>query len=153
MTEVFTWGKLATGMEDAKDVRVSRDKRELNKIKAQIEATVNAGASLAMREVWERLHVVVTHMADRLAAYKPAPEKGGKIENPFRDSTVDNVREMLRILPALNITDDQELTDKLALIETKLVAVDPAKLRADPKARAKAAASAKEIADSMAGRM
>lgn len=123
------------------DFRVDVGDQELARIKMDIEADNKTIIEQAMKSVWERLASVVSHAAERLKAYE---DDGEKVKNPFRDSLVTNIVELLDVIPALNITGDPVLVKYAAEIRKGLtthsaeVLRDDARLRTDTAARAEA---------------
>lgn len=59
----------------------------------------------AVENAYEKLYKTVKAMADKLAV--PIGEKG----SIFRDSLIENIREIAGIMPGLNITNDPKLND------------------------------------------
>ena len=91
----------------AGDFRVELGASEVQAIRQQIEDGLNATVQAAMKDVWDRIKTVVSAMAERLRAYDPA--KPGAA--PFRDSLVTNIRELLDVLPSLNLTNDPKVAE------------------------------------------
>jgi hypothetical protein len=92
-----------------------------------------------MKDVWQRLYDKVKHIEERLA-------------NPsavFRDTMLENARELCELLPRLNFADDPTLEQMRREVEQKLVSYHPDALRNDPDLRRDTAAKAKEIMDRM----
>lgn len=133
-------------ISDAGDFRVSISDLERETLKTQIADTLSEASRAAMRDLWERLSVSVKTMASKLAAYKRTDDG---IENPFRDSLVENLRELCRLLPRLNFTNDSQLEAIRAQIESELLANDAEDLRESDITRAAVAAKAQAIADSI----
>jgi len=134
----------------ADDFRVDMSEAQARMIRADIERQVAEATAAAVKDVYARIADVVGRMVDRLNAYKPAAKKGDRSEGVFRDSLVGNVRDMIDILPALNITGDPALSamaDKLQ----PLVQHDADVLRDNAAIRRDVAAEAKAILDSMSG--
>jgi hypothetical protein len=120
------------------DFRVSIASDELSRIQEDVERRVAEAQSTAMKEVWTRLFDRVQHMAEKLADPKAI----------FRDSMVDNAREICALLPRLNFTDDPQLEAMRQDVEAKLIK-HPDALRNDPDLRRDTAAEAKAIMDKM----
>jgi hypothetical protein len=98
---------------------------EKERIKRQITAAVGASLKVASRELWQRLYEAVSHLGERLQAYK-VTEEG--VEHPFRDSVVTNLMKLVDVLPKLNVTADPELERLAAEVRASLL-VDPQELR------------------------
>lgn len=120
------------------DFRVSIGSDELTRIRQDVERRVQEAQSKAMTEVWQRLHDRVKHMAEKLADPKAI----------FRDSMIENAREICALLPRLNFSDDPNLEAMRQQVEASLLR-HPDALRNDPDLRRDTAAEAKKIMDAM----
>jgi hypothetical protein len=120
------------------DFRVSIGSDELTRIQQDVERRVAEAQATAMTEVWQRLYDRVKHMAEKLADPKAI----------FRDSMVENAREICALLPRLNFTDDPNLESMRQAVEAHLIK-HPDALRNDPDLRRDTAADAKAIMDKM----
>jgi hypothetical protein len=147
--EKFSFETKVMPLPDAGDFRVSLGDEETKRIQRQITATVQASLTLASRELWQRLYDAVSHMAERLAAYKVSDEG---VEHPFRDTVVTNLVRLVEVLPKLNVTGDPEL-ERLAEQVRRSLLVDPKELRRSETSRNETARAAAAIARQMAGYM
>jgi hypothetical protein len=132
------------------DFRVAMSDSQAEVIRADIERQVQEGAAAAVKDVYRRVADVTGRMAERLTAYKPATRKGKKSEGVFRDSLVENVRDLIGVLPSLNITGDPELT---AIVDrlVPLVAWDAKELRENDAVREDVAKKAQQILEQVSG--
>jgi len=146
----FAWRVNTLPMPSAADFRVDLDKDTVAALQADMQADIKAAMGDAVKDVADRLHKVARAMADKLAAYDPAAGKQG---NPFRDSLVENVRELVAVLPMLNVTGDAQIAKAIEDARAKLVRHDAQALREDAALRAETAQSAADIADAMASFM
>lgn len=94
---------------DASDFRVDMSEEQAARIRADIERTVTDATTAAVRDIYARIADVTARMVERLNAYKPG-KPGQRAEGTFKDSLVNNVRELVDLLPALNITGDPALS-------------------------------------------
>lgn len=122
----------------ATDFRVQIASDELSRIQQDVEERVKTAQSTAMNEVWTRLFDRVKNMADKLADPSAI----------FRDSLVENTRELCALLPRLNFADDPHLESMRQEVEAKLFK-HPEALRNDPDLRRDTADEAKVIMDKM----
>lgn len=125
------------------DFRVSIASEELTAIQKDVERRVAESQSKAMQDVWQRLYDRVKHMADKLADPKSI----------FRDSMIENAREICALLPRLNFMDDPNLEALRQEVEQGISNHHPDALRNDPDLRRDTAAEAQRIADAMRGFM
>jgi hypothetical protein len=95
------------------------------------------------------MYEAVSHMADRLSAYKTSDEG---VEHPFRDSIVTNLVKLVDVMPRLNVTADPDLDRLTSQVKASLL-VDPAELRKSEDVRTQTAKAAARIAEQMAGYM
>jgi hypothetical protein len=147
--EKFSFETKVMPLPDANDFRVSLGEEETKRIQRQITATVEASLTVASRELWQRLYEAVSHMAERLSAYKVS-EDG--VEHPFRDTVVTNLVRLVEVLPKLNVTGDPEL-ERMAEQVRRSLLVDPKELRKSEISRSETARAAAAIAQQMAGYM
>lgn len=145
----FTTGFLP--LPDSADFRVDLDESAVTAIRDDIEARCEEAMQAAMHGLWDRVHGVVARMAERLSAYKPATAKGERATGVFRDSLVENVREISALLPALNVTGDPELARIADRIAAELAGSDADELRESTVIRQATAKSAESILEEMAG--
>lgn len=128
----------------SQDFRVDMSDAQAERIREEIESHVTEATSAAVKDIYARVAEVTGRMVERLNAYRPAARPGDRAEGIFRDSLVENVRDLISILPALNITGDPELTamaDKLK----PLAAHDAHVLRDNPQIRREVAKEAAVI--------
>jgi hypothetical protein len=145
MRSLFEFDVAIMPCPDPDDFRVALAAEHAEDIKADIEARLQRAVQDAMRDPFNRVTSVVGALAEKLRAYKPAEKKGEKSEGVFRDSLVENVRELVAILPAFNLTDDTRLHRMIADIETHLCAADANDLREHADLREDVADRAEEI--------
>ena len=142
------------------DIRVqcgdSDDSTLRDKLAKDLEATYEEAAKVATAKLCERVLEPVAHMAERLNAYTRndiANAKGRKVEGGFRDSLVENLKEMVASIQRLNLSNDSRVEALRQRIESDLCAFDPETLREDADIRKetadKAAKIAKDIQDVM----
>lgn len=121
------------------DFRVELSDDELSSIQDSIEARVQDASRKAMGDVWQRLYEKVTHITNKLADPSAI----------FRDSMVENAKELCDLLPRLNFANDPDLEAMRVEVMSKLTSQHPESLRNDPILRADKAREASEIARKM----
>ncbi len=145
----FSFDTKVMPLPDAGDFRVTLGDEEKERTKRQITATVEASLQIASRDLWQRLYEAVSHLADRLQAYKVT---GDGVEHPFRDSVITNLVKLVDVLPKLNVTGDPELERLADQVRASLL-VDPQELRKSESVRTETAKAANRIATTMAAYM
>lgn len=131
----------------AADFRCDIDSEYLDAIRQDIEATEKEAVSRAMEHAEHRLREAVSHMATRLDQYG-GREKGSK-SGYFRDSLVENVRELCKVLPAMNLTGDKEFDKLIRECCSKLTRADASDLRDNDGLRETVANDAKAMIEKM----
>ncbi|HLP66746.1 MAG TPA: hypothetical protein VK181_04430 [Rhizobium sp.] len=128
----------------ANDFRVNMSQAQADMIRADIERNVMEATAAAMRDVYRRIAEATGRMVERLTAYKPSTRTGDRSEGVFRDSLVENVRELIEVLPSLNVVGDPALAE-LAEEMRALVRYPADTLRNSPNARRDVADKARAI--------
>lgn len=139
----FAFGFNVLPMPTAADFRADLGTLEVNRIKSQMESDFAARIENSMKDVWVRMFEVVTKMSQSLRAYSVTPDG---VQAPFRDSLVSNIKDVLRIVPLLNITNDAAINAAAVKIETDLTALTADQLRCSKYDREQIAAKAEAIA-------
>lgn len=123
----------------ADDWRVELADDEISDLQQQIEARVIESQGTAMKEAWQRIVDVVNKAHERLA----------DPDNIFRDSLVDNARELCDILPSLNIADDADMERIRSQLQGSLCNTTPEQLRTDMTTRLSVVAALADIQNKM----
>lgn len=123
------------------DFRVQIDADHVERVKASMESAAEARLAQAQADVWKRIGDAVGYFQQRMADPKAV----------FRDSTVDNVHDLLDLIPGLNVLDDPGIEEVRALIAEKLGGADAQEIRKNPDVREELAADAQAVLDKMAG--
>ena len=124
-----------------KDFRVSLSKEEMEKIKIETDNRVKEAEQLAIKNLWQRLAEPIRHIAEKLK------EK----DSIFRNSMIENLNDVLNIIPDLNLTEDKELENIVKECREKLTIFSPQDLREQKNARKSTLQSAEEILKRMEG--
>lgn len=143
LQEKYKFGIVYLPVPESGDWRVELGAEREAAIRAGIDQQVADAVETAMKDLAKRLYEPVRHMADKLGT-------PGAI---FRDSLVENVREMCELLPKLNLADDKELAALRDEVRDKLTLTLPETIRTDAVLRAEKAREAHEIARKMAAYM
>jgi len=137
----FQFSVMTFPLPEAGDFRVDLGDEQVDRIRKEIEQSIKETVGRGTKELWARLHECVAHMAERL----------GDSEAIFRDSLVENLAELVALLPKLNLADDPELKQMQEHIEKKLLQHTANDLRENKAARRDTAQAAKNMAEKMAG--
>lgn len=126
LREKFGFRTAVTPLPTGDDFRVNLNDDVIEaKLRAEISANTNAVAGAALKDAFDRIAKVTAAFVDRL----------GNPDAVFRDSLVENARDLCDVLPHLNLTDDTTLSSMADRLRDKLTQFDAEQLRRDPKAR------------------
>ena len=84
----------------------------------------------------------LSNVVDRMDKYKV--EDNGKVHGVFRDSLIDNIKEIAGLMEHWNITEDPEIDAVRRKLLVEIAPVNPGTLREDPELRKKVRKSAEE---------
>ena len=121
------------------DFRINCEDRVRADLAQQYEKMYTDKLAEAMREPWNRLHEVLTHISMTMT------DKQNGDRRIFRDTLVDNATGLCDLLTRLNVTNDPELEQARRLLEQAIVGVDPQDLRESSHARLELKASVDDI--------
>jgi len=127
------------------------DSEEMEKMLIEnAEADMQSKIDEAMHELWTRLISRVDNFQSAMRRYQPKTAES-KAVGTFKDSIVQNIRDLCDVLPRLNLTGDADLNNYCELVRSKLAGLDAGDLRQDEVLRKNAADDAQSILDAMAG--
>lgn len=119
IADKFVMGWAFSPVPVANDFRVNLSADHVDAIKTDIEARMTERQVAAAKKVYERARKIVQKIAEQTSTK----------ERRIYDSTIDNAREFVGLLPALNFTGDPELNRIGA--DLQILLVDPDRLRQD----------------------
>src|SRR3990167_45113 len=125
------------------DVRISISNDALAAIQANVNNDQQQYVETMMLDIAERIKDVVGKLVTKLREYKPA-KKDKKAENSFKDSLVENVRDLAGLLPKLNPGGVIKI-DQMAAELLKILPASADTLRDDDKVRQQTADAAEKI--------
>lgn len=124
------------------DFRVELSKDAADAVKDAMAEQHQERVSTAMGDLWSRLRERLAHFHEKTASDK----------NPrLYASMIDNLADIVAMVPKLNFTNDEKLNDLAKEIEQYLLTNNIDDLRKDESARKSAATEAKRIMDDFGG--
>ncbi len=132
---------------DGSDFRLDIADEELAHLRQQTDQRVQEASDAARRDLWLRLLTPLKAMAERLNLPESADGKGPV----FRDTLVGNISDIVKLIPALNVTGDADLEKIRCLVQDQLTKHTPETLRKSRSARRETAAAANAILATMSG--
>lgn len=122
----------------------------LAKLGARLREKQEAAAQASQKAMWERVQGSIQHLVDRIA----------DPEVKFKSVTVENVRELITLLPGFNVTGDQRVQEIVLDIERMLtrganengaILVTAESIKKDEAVRSDVVTKARAIADKLSG--
>jgi hypothetical protein len=142
IANLFSMGVNVLPVPEKEHFVVNLGNAEVARIRQEIEATSQALLADAMKSVWLRIQEVVSTMASKLRNYTPTVDG---VTGIFRDSLVDNIRDLVDLLTTLNITDDPALDQFRQRMKETLLIFKPQELRDSTEGRNLVAEAAERI--------
>lgn len=121
------------------DWRVDANAEDKQELEEQYKKAYNDRLGATTKDLWDRLHGVLTHMADRLA---DAPDGERKI---FRDSLLETPVKLCELLTRLNVANDPKLEAARKSLESAVCGIDVKDLRDSQGARLEVKTQVDEI--------
>lgn len=124
------------------DFRVGLSDEEKKFLSAGMEREFTERLQNATADIWKRIKDQLEAMKDRLTS--TTKDKDGN-EQPvvFRDSLFGNLKELIEVLPHLNVTEDPTINDACAHL-SRLMA-EPEVVRTNPSVRAEKADQVEDV--------
>jgi hypothetical protein len=123
------------------DLRLSLNADDVENIKIKLEKNIYNRINNGMKDLWNRLYMVVQPMVDRLS----------NEDNKFKNTLVTNITKLCETMPDLNILEDEELNAMTKKIYDKLTKFSPEDLRENTDIRNDTMLEAKRILDNLRG--
>ena len=137
-----------TPLADSGDFRVQLGADEEAKIKEQVERDLFGTLAGSLAELVGRIKTCVIDTQQRLEKYEL--DNKGKVLHSFKDTAITNLREMVAMVPKLNVIGDPTLTALGEEIETMLCQHEPQTLRDNYVVRKQVVSDAGNIAAKLA---
>ena len=108
---------------DARHFMADLAQGETERVRRDIEQQVRTRLNDAQRDLYRRLSEAVARVGERLRE-----DENGK-PLVFRDSLIENIRELVDVVPRLNIFADDDLTMLCREVKDKFAGIEPDALR------------------------
>jgi hypothetical protein len=109
------------------------------KFEKQLQERFKAGEEMAIKDLWKRLYTVVLKMNEKLKDQDAI----------FRDTLISNIKDVVAIIPDLNISNDENLNKMVSEVKDCLCACSPEEVRKDKVLRKNTADKAGELLNKM----
>jgi hypothetical protein len=135
----FAFGVRTLPVPTSDDFRVTLTDGQIDQVKIDLENDMRKALDDAMRHTVSQVADAVKAMAEKLKGYT------GSKQGAFRDSLIENMRDLADNLDGFNLTGDKRLDAVIDRIKTELCTDDAKALRENEQARKDTIASAESI--------
>lgn len=125
------------------DFRVDIPEDEIEKLIEQNKQLEQIRNQKALSDIWKRIHKTVSHIAETIP--------NGKEPGKYFDSLTGNVRDLVKILPQLNVFEDPDVNDIMKDLESKICPIHVDEIKSNSRKRKQLANEADEILKKMKG--
>ena len=118
---LFDLNVLLRPCPDSDDIRVDLPEDMLEDLKISINKQIEEDVYLAIKELWLRFYKSINHMVSRLNTGDP---------KHFHASLLDNIEDIIKIIPSYNLNNDKDLEESRKEIEeviSKIKSIDDLK--------------------------
>ena len=143
----YDWDINIRNIPQGGDFRVQLSDEEIKILAANTEERTRQALQDAQADAVKRLYTVVANIVERLTATTKG-EDGEIKPGIFRDSLIENARDLCDVLTRINLTDDKKLEEMRRKTE-QLAKAEPQSIRENADVRKETAKQAKAILDSM----
>jgi len=137
---------------DVNDFRIELDAETLKDLQESYSDDMQRSMSSAVQDAFVRLEKVLGNLVDACTRVDSKVASGAKLA-VIRSAVVDNIKELVDVMPTLNIANDPNLEAMRAEVERKLGTLNISDLKENPDARADAKKKADAILRKMQGFM
>ena len=138
-----------TAVQDAEQFMAKLATDDVDRVKRDIESQIEERLHDAVGDLYRRFGEAVERVSERLQE-----DDNGK-PLVFRDSMISNIRDLVDVVPRLNIFGDDDLARLCEQVKEKIANVEPDSLRPsksfDPIARARVKRDADALMEKFAG--
>jgi len=145
----FAWSVNFAPVPAGQNFKVNLAQADIDNIKQDIENKNDAAIKQANQELWNRIYTAVKALSEKMQEKRQV--NGQDVTPIFRDSIIGNIKELVELLPGLNILDDPALETARQELENNLAGIDPESLRASDYSRQETVKKAESILNNIQG--
>jgi hypothetical protein len=113
----FDW--IVKPLPVSNDIRFKISDSERERIREETKRILDESLKQSVRDTWNRLERVIKHCYEKL----------NDKDAIFRDTLIENIRDLVQVIPGLNFTDDPDLTKLAREVNDTLCKLSPDNLR------------------------
>lgn len=128
LTRKFKWALDFEPVPDSGNFQIDLADIDYQDIVKNLVLSNDTAVKKAMADVWQRVFDAIKSLSDKMKE-KRKDKKGADMSPVFRDSIIENIKDLVDILPGLNVTDDQALESARQDLINDLADIEPGDLR------------------------
>ena len=111
-------------LPESGDFRLDIPNADMKELATNYESAFSDRLADAMKEPWEKLHKMLTHMSEKLTEEEVDNDADEKTKKRYHDTLITNAQDLCGLLSHLNITKDPKLEEARRELETTMLGVD-----------------------------
>lgn len=143
----FIYSLRIRNIPDSDDFRMDVDEASIAYLRERAIQDERQTVAMSQAHTAQRMRDAVTHLRDRINAYSETDGKGKKLY----DSTVDNLKELVGIIPLMDLSGDNTLARLCSDVDSTLCRYGVDTLKTSASLRDETAKKANAILDQMKG--
>lgn len=145
----FSWSINFAPVPAGQNFKVELAQSDIDTITQDIENRNQDAIKQANQELWNRIYSAVKALSEKMKESRQV--KGEDVTPIFRDSIIGNIKELVELLPGLNILNDPALETARQDLEKDLGGIEPNELRKSSGSRQEVAEKADAILNNIQG--
>jgi len=145
----FSWDVSFAPVPAGQNFKVELAQNDIDIITQDIETRNQQAIKAANQELWNRIYSAVKALSEKMRESRQV--KGQDVTPIFRDSIIGNIKELVELLPGLNIMEDPALEKARQELEKDLAGIEPEELRQSSGSRQEVAQKADDILKNIKG--
>ena len=130
----FSWNIDFYPIPDSGNLLIDIVESSFKDISSNMDKMVQIGIQNSLSSTWKKVFDAVKALSDKLKENRTDKE-GNDVSPIFRDSLIENIRDLVNLLPSLNIINDPALEQARIDLENDLSGIDPDDLRESKETR------------------
>jgi len=144
VTKKFKWSINFQPVPASGNFKIELAEQETNELISKLAANNDQAVKNAMASVWQRVFDAVKSLSEKMKETR-TDKTGSDVSPIFRNSIIENIKELIDILPGLNITNDPALIQAAADLLRDIANINPDVLRENKELRKETADKADTI--------
>jgi hypothetical protein len=123
LRDKFGFRLVFSPLPESGDFRLDIPSADLQELSSEYESSFNDRLVDAMKEPWNKLHKMLTHMSEKLTD-EEGVEDDTKNKKRYHDTFITNAQDLCGLLTHLNITKDPKLEEARRSLEHTMLGIE-----------------------------